>query len=217
MDELFRAAVSDAASCDVGYESGAVRPDAFLQLIASRRSVAPRRLVAPGPSQEELARIVAAALTAPDHGALRPWRFLRIPDSRREDLAHLFGAAKREETPDVSQADLERAQGRARNAPALLTLILHPDEANAHVPVEEQYVSLGAALQNVLLAAHAMGFAAMMTSGRKVRTKALQQALCRPPERLVGFVSIGTPSSAPKPRASLPLSGFLADWEGVRR
>lgn len=216
MSDIHTLEASKASALDASLSKAQSRradADAFLELIATRRSVAPRRLVAPGPAPTELAKIVAAALTAPDHGALRPWRFLRIPDARREDLAHLFGEAKREEEPGLSDADVERARGRARNAPVLLALILHPDQANRRVPIEEQYVSLGSALQTMLLAAHSMGYAAMMTSGRKVRTKVLQQAFCRPPERLIGFVSIGTPTSAPKTRAALPLSGYFGDWE----
>lgn len=188
---------------------------AVFDFLNSRRSIAPKRLTAPGPSPEELAMIVATGLTAPDHCQLRPWRFRRVPDTRRADLADLFAEEKRQFQPDATEAEVEAERERAFNAPALVAVLIDVTVDVPKVPVHEQYISLGAAVGNILLAAHALGYGAMLTSGRKIESPLLQKAFCsRPRQRLIGFLSIGTPTRAAKPRTPVALADHLADWCG---
>ncbi len=189
--------------------------DAFLSLICSRRSVAPRRLIAPGPSPDELTTIIATGLTAPDHCLLRPWHFAEIPDERRARLGQIFAEEKRSHQTDASDDEIEKERSRAFNAPTLVAVLLDVAHDHAKVPVHEQYMSLGASVQNILLAAHAMGYGAMLTSGRKALSPMLQQAFCElPSRRLVGFISIGTPSASPKPRTAVVLERHFSRWGG---
>ncbi len=69
----------------------------LLDLLALRYSVGPKYLAPPGPSAEQWARAAELALRAPDHGGLRPFRFVVVGDSQREPLAALFakGALQR--------------------------------------------------------------------------------------------------------------------------
>lgn len=188
---------------------------AFLKTVCSRRSIGPKRLIAPGPSPDELDAIIAAGLTAPDHCLLRPWRFLRIPDAKRSALADLFAQEKRLTHPGATDAEVETERARAFNAPALIAVLIVITEDLPKVPIHEQYISLGAAVENILLAAHALEFGAIMTSGRKIDTPILQSAFCRKPsERLVGFLSIGTPTRAPRTRIPAVLDDHFADWAG---
>ena len=189
--------------------------EAFFETLFSRRSVAPKRLGEPGPSQDELELIIAAGLTAPDHGPLRPWRFLRVPDERRAHLANLFAEEKRLYQPEATEAEVEAERARAFNAPTLIALLVDITENHPKVPVHEQYISLGAAAANMLLACHAMGYGAMMTSGRKIDTPTLQQAFCKKPsERLIGFLSIGTAMRPPKTRVPVTREDHFEDWTG---
>lgn len=200
------------ASRETGF--GGSDADPFLELILSRRSTAPKRLKRPGPSRIEIARMVATALAAPDHGMLRPWTFLLVGRKQRKLLGELFAAEKFQYRPDSTQADIEKERARAFNAPALLAVLLTPYPDHPRVPLAEQYVSLGAAVQNILLAAHAMGYGAMLTSGRKVASPLLQDAFSRSgAQRLVGFISIGTPSEPPKPRNRPRLGDHFSDWK----
>ena len=67
----------------------------ILSLLETRRSGRPRDLIAPGPSPEELDRILAIAARTPDHGKLHPWRFVHIaPDgeTRVIEVANEYGA-----------------------------------------------------------------------------------------------------------------------------
>lgn len=190
-------------------------PAAFLKTVSSRRSIGPKRLIAPGPSRDELDAIISAGLTAPDHCLLRPWRFLRIPDARRVALADLFAQEKRLTHPGATDLEVETERVRAFNAPTLIAIVIVLTENFPKVPIHEQYISLGAAVENILLAAHALGFGAIMTSGRKIESPLLQSAFCRTPsERLIGFLSIGTPTRAPKTRIPAVLGDHFADWTG---
>lgn len=202
----------DAAGANAG-ERHSGNAAVLLDAILTRRSVAPKRLAAPGPDAFQLRAIVGAGLSAPDHGELRPWRFLHVRDKRRERLARLFGEAKLEASPGASEAELERARGRALNAPTLLAAILCAVPEHERIPVDEQLISMGAALQNILLAAQALGFAAMITSGRKISSRTLQGAFCYAPnERLVCFVSIGTPAVRVRAKDIPPLEEHFGSW-----
>lgn len=184
-----------------------------IQQILSRKSVSPKHLHEPGPSGAEIELILQAALTAPDHCNLRAWRAVVIPPSRRGKLADVFETAKREECPAATGEDLEKARQKAWNGPALLAILLTPTEDHTQVTVEEQYIALGAALQNMLLAAEALGYGAMITSGRKTRSRALRNAFVRTPkENLVAFVTIGTRASLPKVRTPVSANSYLSCW-----
>jgi nitroreductase len=112
---------------------------AILEVLRARRSVAPKRLIAPGPSPEALAAIIAAGLTAPDHCLLRPWYYVRIPDAKRAELGRLFAEEKRQHQPGASQDDVEKERARAFNAPTLVAVLLEIATDHAKVPVHEQY------------------------------------------------------------------------------
>lgn len=186
-----------------------------IEAILTRHSVSPKRLARPGPTLEQLEILMAAAASAPDHGKLRPWRFIEFPESSRAALADVFETALRERLPNADADALSRAREKAGRAPLLLGLVLRLNRT-ADVPhVDDQLASGGAALQNVLLAAHAMGFGARALSGQAVRTQAFRNALkLDDNETFLCFITIGTPTSAPRrnPRPA-PMS-LLTQWSG---
>lgn len=187
--------------------------DAFARaLIGSRFSVSPKRLLAPGPDAAQLHAIVEAAATAPDHRELRPWRLLRIAPSRRDALADLFEAALLERDPGAGAAERGDARAKAHRAPELLLAIACLAPPHDDVVEHERYVSLGAALMAMLLSAHAMGYAGMLTGGRALRSATFARGLgLGADERPVCFVSLGTPTEVrrrPRPSAA----DLLRDW-----
>ena len=174
-------------------------------LIHSRRNVSPRRLIAPGPSAEQLQDILGAAAAAPDHGQLLPWRFVMVPIAQRERLADVFGLALQDRDPSATAEQVESAREKAHRAPFLMLAIArladhpvppgaasgrgseHPLAIDVEVNDAERLVSLGCAIQNVLLSAHAAGFGTGVTSGQALasaRLRALfnlqerEQAVC---------------------------------------
>ena len=146
-------------------------------LIDSRRNVSPKRLVEPGPSAEQLHALLTLAAAAPDHGLLTPWRFIVVPPAERHRLAEVFALALIDRDPGATLEQIESAREKAHRAPLLMVAVacLGPREPNT--PTLERMVSMGAAIQNLLLGAHAMGFGAGLTSGQAMASPRLH-ALC---------------------------------------
>jgi len=183
----------------------------LLQLLLDRQSVGAKHLAEPGPGAAQLRRMADAALRAPDHAGLVPFRFTVVTGPARERLAALFEQAARDAGKAADAAALDA--DRARRAPVTVAVIARPDLGHPQVPMHEQWICLGGALANFLNAAQALGFAGKMLSGAKVRHPLIQQAFCGPGETLVGWVAIGTPKASParghdKPRAA----DVIGDW-----
>jgi nitroreductase len=174
-------------------------------LITGRFSVSPKRLVAPGPNTLQLQHMVEAAGCAPDHELLRPWRLVHVAAGQREALADVFARALLERLPTASSDAQAQSREKAFRAPELLLAVALIDLPHRDVPETERYVAIGAALMNLLLSAHGMGFAAMLTSGHALRTACFAEAFgVHSGERAVCFVSIGTPTEVrrrPRPSA----------------
>ena len=109
--------------------------------------------------------MVGAACAAPDHGHLGPAEFVYIPDDMRPALADVFEAAAIEADPDISPELRTVARERSFNGPCLLALLVRIDADNGIVPESEQWLSAGAALQNVLLAIEELGYHAKVVGG----------------------------------------------------
>lgn len=180
-------------------------------LIHSRHNVSPRRLGEPGPSAQQLQEILGAAAAAPDHGRLRPWRFVIVPLAQRERLAEVFGRALVDRDPAATQAQIDNAREKAHRAPFLMLAIArladadaqaraagargahHPDATEAEVGDAERLVSFGCAIQNILLCAHAAGFGTGLTSGQAMDSARLRALFdLGESERAVCCINIGT-------------------------
>lgn len=184
-----------------------------LEGIMSRRSVSPRWLVEPGPSEDQLRAMIRAACSAADHRRLQPFRFIHVDNARRDKLSDLFVLAAYETHGDMTAEQETRAREKAMNGAVLVALVACIQRDVADVPEHEQWIAVGAALQNALLAAHAQGFSAMIVSGDKVTTSVLRTGLgITPSEHLVGFIAVGTASKTPRPRAELDPVSKLSLW-----
>jgi len=174
------------------------------ELIHSRANIGPKRLVAPGPDAAQLQWILEAACAAPDHGQLRPWRFVLVPADKRGLLAQAFEDALRERDAQASAEQLEMAREKAFRAPVLVCAITclaagkdTPATPQTGTPVHdnERLVTLGCAIQNVLLSAHALGYGSGLTSGQAMHSQALRTLLAlQPHEQAVCCINIGTVS-----------------------
>ena len=146
-------------------------------LIESRQNISPRHLVEPGPSREQLDAMLALAAAAPDHGQLTPWRFVLVPMDQRHRLAEVFALSLVDRDPGATQAQVADAREKAYRAPLLLVAIASLGSREPDTPALERMVSMGAAIQNLLLGAHAMGFGTGLTSGRAMSSPHLRR-LC---------------------------------------
>jgi nitroreductase len=183
-----------------------------LSLLATRRSGKPRDLVAPGPSADELRQIFEIAARTPDHGKIAPWRFVTVAADQRDRLASLLIDAFRAERPDAPQRDLDGLDQFAHQAPCLVVMLSSPKPG--HIPVWEQELSAGAAAMNLLHAAHALGFAGGWLTGWPSFSDQVRDAFGAAPERIVGFMFIGTPVRPLDERPRPDLDNIVSAWAG---
>jgi nitroreductase len=165
--------------------------DALLQ----RRSA--KTLTAPAPDAGALDLILASAAAAPDHGKLRPWRFIIVQGDSLGRFGDLLAAHLQRQHPNSNAEALQRERGKAFRAPMILVVaaICTP---GGKVPVIEQVLSAGAAAQNVMLAAHALGFNSMWKTGGPAFDEEVKTALgLERKDAIVGFMYLGTELSKP--------------------
>jgi nitroreductase len=184
----------------------------ILSLLETRRSGKPRELVGPGPTGEEMQRILTLAARVPDHGKLTPWRFILVGDDQREDLARLLSRALGAEDPGAAPAIREKAVQFAHFAGQLIVLISAPVEGHK-IPVWEQQLSCGAAGMNLLTAAHALGFVAGWVTGWQAYSPMVNAAFCSPGERIAGFIFIGHPARELEDRPRPEVDDVSRRWQ----
>jgi nitroreductase len=183
----------------------------LLSLLETRRSGKPRELVGPGPTPEELERILTIAARTPDHGKLTPWRFVTVADDQRDALEALLRQALTEEQPEAAAAKHQKEQEFAHYAGALMVLVSAPVEGHK-IPVWEQQLSCGAAGMNLMLAAHALGYVPGWVTGWRTYSERVRRAFCEPSERIAGFVFIGQPSRELEERERPDLNEVVRTW-----
>lgn len=180
-------------------------------LISSRQNVSPKRLVEPGPNAEQMGDFFKAAAAAPDHGLATPWRFVIIPAHRRDELAQAFALALIDRDPGVTLAQMDAAREKAQRAPCLLLAVARLGCCEPPIPVLEQMVSFGAAIQNLLLSAHGHGFGCGLTSGQAMKSRRIRDLFqLTEGEEAVCFINIGTITKQKMPRLRPDASAFVS-------
>ncbi len=179
-----------------------------IDLLLSRRSA--RTLTEPAPDAASLELILESAVRAPDHGRLRPWRFLIVRGEGRARFGGLLADHLRRAQPQSSAEALERERAKALRAPLIVVVAAHI-APGARIPEIEQVLAAGAAAEAMMLAAVALGFNAMWKTGAAAYDPQVRQALGFAAEdALVGFLYLGTEGEAPKPAAA-------AQWRDLVR
>jgi nitroreductase len=177
--------------------------DDALAALDARRSVPSRLLAEPGPSREQLARMLASAVRVPDHGKLAPWRFLRIAGDARLRLGELLAARSRERDADAPEAAIEKDRLRFSFAPTIVAVIARP-VAGHKVPESEQLSSGACVCFALLQAAQALGFGAQWLTGWAAYDPVVLARLgLAADERILGFIHIGT-ATEPAPERLRP-------------
>jgi nitroreductase len=180
-----------------------------IDALLRRRSA--RALTAPAPDAAALELMLACAARAPDHGRLRPWRFVVVREAERTRFGELLAAHLQRTQPAASPQAVERERDKALRAPLIIVVAAHLDPAITKIPQIEQTLSAGAAAQNIMLAAWALGFNAMWKTGGAAYDAAVKQALgLEPSDAVVGFLYIGTEA----PPVALPAA---SEWRDLVR
>lgn len=185
--------------------------DDVIAAVCSRVSVS--ELTEPAPSPQQREHIFRAALRAPDHGQLRPWRFLCVEGEERLQVGHIVADVEAQCYGELNEVQRQKSARRLLRAPLVLLIVAHISE-HAKVPDVEQIMSTAAAVQNMLIVAHAMGVGAMWRSGLVTYEPLLAKKLgLAENERLLGFLYLGTPSGAAKPIPALDVDNFFTHWK----
>jgi nitroreductase len=172
-----------------------------IDALLTRRSA--RELAEPAPDDGALELIFSAAVRAPDHGRLRPWRFIVVRGSARERLGELLAAHLSRTHAGVGEESLQRERQKAFRAPLIVVVAAHCQHL-PKVPDIEQVLSAGAAAHAMMLAARALGFGAMWKTGAPAYDPAVKTALgLESGDAIAGFLYFGTEAGdAPPPRHS---------------
>ncbi|MGH9160827.1 MAG: nitroreductase family protein [Vicinamibacteraceae bacterium] len=192
---------------------------ATLQFLLNRRSIS--ALVEPGPTQEQLTVLLRAATTVPDHGCLRPYRFVVVPREGQEALGTALVAAAEEQRRDLPSEAREKIRKKAFAAPTRIVLIASPRD-DGKVPEWEQIASASCTGYAIVLAALAQGLGAAWRTSPILDGTALRDLLgLQPRERVLGWINVGTPAVAPATQERRPpdlaTCVSVLDDDGVRQ
>ena len=184
-----------------------------LDHLLTRRSVSANSLTGPGPSEGELQQILTAASRVPDHKKLVPWRFVLFQGAARDTFGAVLAEVCRAEEPDAGEIRLGTEAKRFLRAPlviAVISCVIKPSV----VQEWEQVLSVGAACQNLIVAASALGFGAQWITEWYAYSDGVRAALkLADNERVAGFVYIGMSKEKPEERDRPELSDIVTSWQ----
>jgi nitroreductase len=170
---------------------------------------------ADAPTKEHLAVALQAAVRAPDHGRLRPWRFMFLEGDQRRRFGELLAESAKRRTPALSEGDLQRERAKAMRAPMIIIVICRV-VPGTKVPAIEQILAAGAATQNILLALHSLGYAAAWKTGEAAYDPEVKKSLgLATDDHLIGFVYAGSRTDeAPPPGKPASVQDAMLDFPG---
>lgn len=184
---------------------------AFFDVVLGRRSV--KFVQSPGPTGAQLDLILQAALRAPDHGAVKPWRFVLVQGDDVPALVDVGVRAGIAAGRPLPQPKVDNARKWLSKVPLVIALGCRPDPAG-RIPEHESLLAVGAAVMNMLNAAHALGFGAFWSTGIGTYLDGVGEALGFDPldERFMGYLAIGTPIDAPGPAERPDWRDYVSVW-----
>ena len=174
-----------------------------------------KEFTAPAPAESVIRQALEAAVAAPDHGRMRPWRFILIEGEARQAFGKVLADAMKRRKPDATPPELEREAAKAVRSPLVIVVAAKLTERPG-IPQIEQILATGAAVQNLTLALHAQGYAAAWKTGEPAYDPNVKTALgLDAGDAIVAFVYVGTPGAALPPRPRPPADEFVRHWTGL--
>jgi nitroreductase len=170
---------------------------------------------ADAPTTDHLAIALQTAVRAPDHGRLRPWRFMLIEGNQRRKFGELLAESAKRRVPGLSDGDLQRERDKAMRAPMII-IVACRIVPGTKIPAIEQILAAGAATQNILLALHSLGYAAAWKTGEAAYDSEVKKALgFAVDDHLVGFVYVGGGTGASfAPGKAASVQDAMLDFPG---
>lgn len=180
-----------------------------LEAIRARRSLG--RLTDPAPNDEELQTLLEAAVLAPDHKGLRPWRFIILRGASKEAFGEVMRRALLQREPTASDGQQDKERNKFSRAP--LVVVVAVKRVEASIPFSELYSATAAAVQNMLLAATDMGYGSMWRTGAATYDHEVKAALgLERDDEILGFVYLGTAGGEAPMQREPDLEGIVWSW-----
>ncbi len=176
------------------------QPNPMLSAIWDRRSIG--RLSEPAPNPEQLETIIKAGASAPDHGRLKPWRFIVFQGDARSKfglvLAEAMQARLERQGLTATSSQIEKEQGKLLRAPLVVAVCAAIDEESS-IPAIEQFAATAAACENMLLAATALKVGSMWRTGDASYDPFVKAALMlKETDMIVGWLYFGSAHASPE-------------------
>lgn len=188
----------------------------FLDQLIARRSAPAVLLGTPVPSEADLARVFRAAMAVPDHGGLKPWRFIVIRGEARARLGQVMAEAQKKRDPATDADALERERNKPLRSAMIIAVAVAIDAGNKKIPAQEQIVSGACAANTMLLAFQSLGYGAVMLTGPGAYNPDVKASLgLKATDAIVAYVYVGTAKSElPAARPRPDYSQFVREWTG---
>ena len=169
------------------------------------------RLQAPAPEGQALENIKQAALRAPDHACLSPWKFIVCQNQGLIRLGEIFEQAAI--FADKSEKEIERAPQLPLRAPMVMVAIAKYTN-HEKVPWVEQVVSASCAVHAMQMAAVAQGFAGVWRTGSFAQDPIVKQAFeLAEQDEIVGFLYLGSSAVTRLPKPKKNSAAFFENWD----
>lgn len=166
----------------------------------------------PGPSPEQLKEMLRAAVRAPDHAWLRPWRFIEISGDRRQAFGQLLHDALLRRNPEADEVARTKALNAPLRAPMLLVSVVTLRDHHK-VPHVEQRLSVGCASQAILLAAETLDLAGVWRTGAAAFDRFVMDGLgLGENEEIIGFLYLGTRDGKAKTLPEVNLDEVISSF-----
>ena len=173
------------------------------------------RLLDPAPTAEQREVLFAAAMRAPDHGHLQPWRFLTVEGQAREQLGEILAQAALAQDAEAPQAVVDKARNGPLRAP-LVVVVIAKLQDHVKYPKSEQLLAAGCAAHGILLAAYAQGIGAVWRTGDLSYSAHVAKGLgLKEGEEVIGFLYLGTPQNPPRTAPKEDVAAFVTAWTGL--
>lgn len=189
-----------------------------IEVIHARRSIG--RLTEPAPDDAELREILRAGAAAPDHGELRPWRFVVLRGEAKGAFGEVLARAydERCHAGETEPIDVKRQKERTKLGRAPLVIVVAVRRAaaaaNPKIPWDDVVGAGYAACENMLLASKALGYDGMWRTGDVCNDTLIKQAMgLEPADVITGYLYLGTPhEGGAKPAHDPDLDGLVVEW-----
>jgi nitroreductase len=149
--------------------------------------------------REVIEKLLSAAVQAPNHHKVRPWRFVVLTGNGRKKLGDVMAASFLARNPATPPEGLDKTRALPLRAPVVIAV-------GADKPAESKIIEIenvsaaSAACQNILLAAQALGLGVIWRTGEWARDAKVKEFLGFAADQyVVGFIYVGYPDVYPEP------------------